>query len=84
MPIPLRIENCTRVLGKPEDWKNDNCFSLHIRDVITPDGPFMVSAWELTQKEMLELALGHSLKIWIMGKNHPVIGITVGEINELS
>ena len=83
MPLIKRIEQATRELGKPSDWNEDNdppCGVLPIRDVLTPEGPFMVSAWEFTPDELLALQNGATLKLWIRGVAHPVVGLTVGEI----
>lgn len=84
MPIVKHIEKCTRELGKPSDWETRNsenhCAILPIRDVRTPDGPFMVSAWELTPDELRSLQAGATLKLWIRGTAHPVVALTVGDI----
>lgn len=85
MPIIKRINNATRELGRPTDWNPDNdppCRVLPIRDVITPEGPFMISAWEFTPDEVAALQRGETLKLWIRGTGHPVIAMTVGEVVE--
>lgn len=82
--IIKRIENATRNLGAPVDWdKNEaHCSGLPIRDVITPSGPFMISAWEPTPEELKALQAGASVNLWIGGISHPVVAISVGEIHE--
>lgn len=78
--IIKRIENATRVLGAPTDWKDDGakCVGLPVLDVETSDGPFMVSAWEPTTDELKALLLGETVKLWVRGTSHPVVAITVG------
>lgn len=84
MPQIKRIEGTTRELGKPPDWdeKSNPCNTLPIRDVVTPDGPFMISAWEFTNDEVKRLIDGETLKLWIRGTSHPVVCLTVGDIVE--
>ncbi len=81
--IVKRIAHATRVLGAPQDWKDDgSCVGLPVRDVATPEGPFMVSAWEPTPDELAALARGETLKLWIRGTSHPVVALSVGDIQE--
>lgn len=77
-----RIEGATRNLGAPPDWDGDisKCNVLPIRDVVTDQGPFMVSAWEPTPAELAALAAGASFKLWIAGTAHPVVAVTVGDL----
>lgn len=78
-----RIAGATRVLGAPADWSEHTdspCYGLPIRDVVTADGPFMVSAWEPTLEEIAALQRGETLKLWIYGHTHPVVSLSVGEI----
>jgi hypothetical protein len=56
--LPLRIKGHTRVMF------GENCFDLAIRDVITPHGPVMVSAWEMTPKERQSVANGASVTFY--------------------
>lgn len=79
--IVKRIANASRVLGAPADWKDDgSCVGLPVCDVTTPEGNFMVSAWEPTPQELEALKRGETLKLWIRGVSHPVVCVTVGEI----
>lgn len=75
-----RIEGTTRVLGAPPDWIDDgvSCVGLPIRDVITEEGPFMLSAWEPTPDEIRRMQHGESIVLWIRGTAHPVVSIGVG------
>ena len=77
-----RIENASRVLGAPPDWdgKDMTCGALPVMDVLTPEGTFMVSAWEPTPSELAALAAGATLKLWIRGSLHPVVALTVGDV----
>lgn len=84
MPIIKRIEHATRELGKPQDWNEKNdppCGVLPIRDIVTQDGPFMVSAWEFTPLEIAALQRGETLKLCIRGTGHPVVALIVGSID---
>lgn len=78
-----RIENATRNLGAPPDWDGESmtCHVLPIRDVEVQGMPFMVSAWELSEQELAALMAGETLKLWIQGYTHPVVAITVGDID---
>ena len=86
MPIAKRILEATREFGAPSDWNNEPnsqpCGTLTIRDVSTPQGNFMISAWEFTPEEIERLKNGETLKLWICGSIHPVIALTVGAIQE--
>lgn len=77
-----RIEGSTRALGAPADWDGDlsKCHVLPIRDSETVQGNFMISAWEPTPDEIKALQAGETLKLWIQGVSHPVVAITVGDI----
>ena len=68
MVIPARIEGATRVLAK----------DLPIRDVEINGISAMVSAWELTPKEIEAISSGAKIYITVMGKNHPPIAVNVG------
>lgn len=82
MPLIARIKGATRDLGAPPDWKPEHgpCGSLPILDVVTDQGAFMVSAWEFTPEEVIALMGGATLKLWIRGTSHPVVALSVGEL----
>lgn len=77
--IVKRIEGATRVLGAPPDWKDDGvtCVGLPVVDVVTDQGPFMVSAWEPTPDELQALLNGASVRLWVRGSGHPVVSLDV-------
>lgn len=79
--IIKRIEGATRVFGDPGDMES-HCSTLAIRDVVTKDGNFMVSAWEPTPDELKALNNGASVQLWIRGNVHPVVAMDVagGEV----
>jgi hypothetical protein len=80
--IIKRISPSTRVFGAPAGWdgKDTSCGALPILDVQTPEGPFMVSAWEPTPAELEAIQRGETIKLWIRGTVHPVVALTVGEV----
>lgn len=75
------IDKATRVMEAPGDWKDgDKIASLSIRDLPTTEGNFMISEWQPTPEELELLNNGQSIKLWIRGVYHPVVALTVGEI----
>lgn len=76
------IDGFSRVFGAPADWdgKDTTCGALPVRDVHTPEGPFMVSAWEPTPAELEAIQRGETVKLWIRGSGHPVVALTVGDV----
>jgi hypothetical protein len=76
------IEGFTRALGAPADWdgKDTLCGVLPVRDVVHPEGNFMVSAWEPSPDELEALRRGETVKPWVRGTGHPVVGISVGDV----
>lgn len=80
--IIKRIEGANRVFGAPPDWNgiDTSCGALPVREVNTPEGMFMVSAWEPTPEELRAIAAGETIKLWVRGPGHPVVALTVGDI----
>lgn len=76
------IEGSTRQFGAPKDWDGDlsKCNVLPILDVDTPQGWFMVSAWEPSPAELKALQEGQTVKLWVQGMAHPVVALTVGDV----
>lgn len=80
--IIKHIEGATRVYGAPPDWDGQDmtCGALPVRALQTPEGQFLVSAWEPTSAELEALNRGETLKLWIRGDGHPVVALTVGDV----
>lgn len=80
--IIKRIENASRVFGAPKDWDGSDttCGALPVVDVETPEGDFMVSAWEPSPAELQAILRGETIKLWVRGSSHPVVALTVGDI----
>lgn len=78
-----RIEGATRNLGAPPNWDGDisKCNVLPIRDVVTDQGPFMVSAWEPTPAELAAINAGASIQLWVQGTGHPVVSLVVTSLD---
>lgn len=80
--MPVRIRNCTRVLGAPQGWTPDTsgpCCSLPIRDEVQGDLPVMISSWEPTPAELTAIAAGATIKLRIVGTGHPPVMLYVEE-----
>jgi len=76
------IDGATRHFGAPENWDGDlaKCNVLPVRDVISSELPFMISAWEPTPAEIQAMINGATVKLWIQGTIHPVVSLTVGDV----
>lgn len=76
-----RILGADHVFGAPPDWdhsKMQGCAGLPVRMVHTPDGNFMVSAWEPTPDELRRMIEGEPVYMWVRGlTGHPVVSLTV-------
>lgn len=79
--IPTQIEGATRVLNKPQDWDDEKnggpCGVLPIRDVLIAELSYMVSEWTPSPEELLTLRLGGKIQLFIQGRVHPVVGMSV-------
>lgn len=76
------IEGATRIFGKPPEFQGQ-CDSLPIRDVITPDGPFMISEWKPSEEEIEAMKNGATIKLWIHGSEetkHPIVALSIGDL----
>lgn len=78
------IYGATRVLGKPANWDDSQgeCSGLPILDRETPQGHVMISEWVPTAEERERLAQGLPVHVWVYGVAHPVLSVTVGEVQE--
>lgn len=73
-----RIDGATRCLAKPGDMSDDECHSLHVRDVLTPEGnPVMLSAWVPTPEELQALMAGGHVVLGVCGNAHPPVFLIV-------
>ena len=73
-----RIEGATRVLGRDQGYHG-----LPVRDVVIdchPDGrvPAMETVWLPTPAELERLAAGASIKLIVLGTQHPPVMMEVG------
>lgn len=78
--LPLRIEGHTRVLAEDQD----DLRALAIRDEVlraseTSVYPAMVSSWEPTPYELKVLNSGGSIRLTIIGRQHPAVMLGVHE-----
>lgn len=73
MVLPVRIEGATRVLAESQN----EYLCLAIRDELVADCPTMVSAWELTPREIELISLGAKIYVYIMGEVHPPMMVKV-------
>lgn len=81
--IPAHVEHSTRTLGKPKDWDESKgpCMGLPIRDLATPHGNCMVSAWTPSPAEVAAINRGEPVLLFVFGLCHPVVSIGVrGEV----
>lgn len=81
--IPARIKNADFELGKPADWddeKDGHCSVLSVRLAEVGGKQCMVSAWQPSAEEIRALINGETVKLWIWGRGHPVVSLTVGDI----
>lgn len=78
---PIKIEGCTRVMGKPVGTLDEDCSDLEIADSHDPIwGNVMRSAWVPTDAERAAIAKGAPVILQIVGKSHPVVAVFTGEI----
>ena len=76
--IALAIHGATRRLGAPKGVGSDDCSQLAIRDIPSPLGNQMWSAWELTPSELELLNAGARIYLIITGAHHPMVCLAVG------
>jgi hypothetical protein len=80
---PITHPSNTRTLGAPADWPVDPlipCNALGITDTqVGPSMPAMVSFWKPTEAEIVMLANGGVVRLWIVGSTHPVVMVDTGE-----
>lgn len=78
-----RIQGCTRVLGKSQDY-----LGLPVRDVVLqepvngPGTPALETAWLPTPSEVAAIAAGAPIILRLLGTIHPPVMVEVGEVPE--
>lgn len=78
MPVPSKIEQPTRVMGRPAGTLEEDCGALPIRDIHDPIwGNQMWSKWEFTDEDRAAVAAGGALYLIITGTTHPVVAVAV-------
>lgn len=70
--LPLRISNATRILAENQDEYH----ALAIRDEGHDGVNHMTSVWEPTPAELKMLQEGGSVRLTILGIQHPPVMIT--------
>ena len=80
--ICKRPANTTRDLGAPPNWDQSKspCRHLAIQDVVSTNGPAMISLWEPTPEELDRLNQGAPVSLMVMGTMHPPVAINVGMV----
>ena len=79
---PTELANRTRRFVSPTNWDaytRGECADLDIIDVKDGDLPMMLSAWKPTMEEISQLLLGAPIWLHIVGTVHPVVGLSVGD-----
>lgn len=74
---PVKIEGANLVLGKPSNWTDRECGSLHAyRD--TADGvTITTSAWKPTPDELAAINSGATVYLTVWGQAHPPVSVWV-------
>lgn len=82
---PGRIEGATRRIGPPKGWdkaKEGPCGNLLVRDMPTASGNVMVTAWLPNTDELARMVAGASVYLTVLGSQHPVVAMGVGNAPE--
>lgn len=81
---PITIEGANFELGAPQGWRNERfgvCEPLSVRIDELEDGlQLLVSAWSPDADELERLNAGAPVVLTIVGRSHPVVAISAGEI----
>lgn len=77
MPISLPLTDATRRLGAPATWDDARDGICRTLEIVDRDG-WMISAWAFSPTELQRLQDGEPLFLHIQGREHPVVGFTVG------
>jgi hypothetical protein len=77
--IPAQFDHA---LNAPSGWsptRHGPCAALPVQLRQTEAGLAQVSFWRPSQDEIAQLALGHSIALWVVGP-HPVVSISVEDV----
>lgn len=68
-----------KVLGAPVGWdqKELPCGALPVTLAMVEEHEVMVSFWRPTDEEILQLARGGLITLWVYGTVHPVVAMAV-------
>lgn len=76
---PIKIDPCTRIMGRPAGTLEEDCSELQISDAHDPIwGNVMRSAWSPSPEEREAIAAGAPIILQIVGKVHPVVALYTG------
>lgn len=68
-----------KVLGAPQGWDQAElpCGALPVTMALDQGLPVMISFWRPTDEEILQLARGGLVALFIHGTTHPVVAMAV-------
>lgn len=75
-----RITGATRYLNAPKDWDKNldgPCDVLPIRDDLLNGASCMISAWYPNKEELLAMAEGKPMLLYVVGIAHPPVALGV-------
>ena len=73
----VKIDGATRCIGEDQGYQ-----PLYIKDVPDDDFPVMETEWTLNDKERALIASGGTIRLRIMGHQHPPILAAVHPVND--
>jgi hypothetical protein len=72
----LDIEAYTRLLGESQGYRGLPVKDILLNDSVNGQGtPCMVSEWAPSQEELKYLSEGGTIKLYVLGSNHPPVRI---------
>lgn len=77
--IPVRIEGCTGILGKPMDWDESlGCVGLPFRREYDENGNGMLrSRWQPSSEELQIILAGGAIELVVLGDVHPPVWLVI-------
>jgi hypothetical protein len=73
-PVPFKGQ--THILGAPENWSGAKCEGL---PVLVASGGF-TSVWKPTSDDIIAMSQGESIVLFVFGKVHPVVSMSVQKV----